>query len=91
MALSLSLSMAPPNPNAQRFSPTMMWASTVRTFSSPCALLWEEAGQRREGKTPVSGRISMGRKGAVWWEGRILSSDCGMKERGWVLTWGHSV
>lgn len=43
MALSLLLSMVPPNPNAQRYSPTMMWDSTVRTFTSPPTSFWEEA------------------------------------------------
>lgn len=27
--------MAPPSPNAQRYSPTMMWDSTVRAFTFP--------------------------------------------------------
>lgn len=44
MALSLLLSMAPPNPNGQRYSPTMMWDSTVRTFTSSPISFWEEAG-----------------------------------------------
>uniref|UniRef100_A0A8C9HVK2 NDRG family member 2 n=1 Tax=Piliocolobus tephrosceles TaxID=591936 RepID=A0A8C9HVK2_9PRIM len=36
MALSLSLSMAPPNPHAQRSLPTTMWDSTINLASSHC-------------------------------------------------------
>lgn len=53
MALSLLLSMAPPNPNGQRYSPTMMWDSTVRTFTSSPISFWEEAGGAGGGEGPV--------------------------------------
>lgn len=65
MALSLLLSMVPPNPNAQRYSPTMMWDSTVRTFPSPPTSFWEEAEElgRGGGKSQCEGKLFGGRKG----------------------------
>lgn len=73
MALSLLLSMAPPNPNAQRSSPTMMWDSTVRTFASPPIPFWEEAGVQRV-KPQCKGKGPHGQEGShVACQGDILS------------------
>lgn len=79
--------MAPPNPNAQRYSPTMMWDSIVRTFPYPPIPFWEEPGGKS--KTPRQGKGSAGQEGShVACQGEVLFSDYGMKEGGWVLTCG---
>lgn len=63
MALSLLLSLVPPNPNAQRYSPTMMWDSTVRTFTSPPTSFWEEVKEVGRANPSARGKVFMGRKG----------------------------